>query len=217
MDHAEMHSNRRASRVGGFTLIELMIVVALIALISAVTLPSLSSQMRISMNSATRELAGLIKETYNASQMTGKVHRIAYDLKKQEFWVESGPLGTLLETEESRTKAERRRRFMKEEDIEKEANSSGFALDKAITRKKLSLPRGVEFIDLTTEADLQNPIKTGMAYTHFFPHGLAEQTVIHLTDSSKNKSTLVISAVLGRTRLISGEVLAKNALEGKDQ
>ena len=74
-----------------------------------------------------------------------------------------------------------------EEEIAKLDASNGFGIDKKITRKKLSLPRGISFEDISTEANPTESIKDGMAYTHFFAHGLAEQTVIHLKDNDRNQ------------------------------
>jgi prepilin-type N-terminal cleavage/methylation domain-containing protein len=70
-----------SSPASGFTLLELLVVVGLIALISALALPSLSSYFQVSLNSATRELASTFKEAYNSTVVTARVHRVAYDLK----------------------------------------------------------------------------------------------------------------------------------------
>ena len=181
----------------GFTLVEVLVVMALIALVSILALPGIGNIFRISLNSTTRELAGVVKEAYNAAAMTGKVYRLVYDLKEKQYWVESGPPTTLLDSSESKEREETRRRLIKKE----KPPETNFNLDRTITRKKMSLPRGVEFEDILTEQS-PDPIKEGVAYTHFFPHGLAEQTMIHLTDSSKNQITLVITPVTGRTRLL---------------
>jgi hypothetical protein len=73
-------------------------------------------------------------------------------------------------------------------------------METSITRKKIPLPRGVEFEDLITEQS-PNPITEGTAYTHFFPHGLNEQTVIHLKDQNKHHATLVITPIVAQTDL----------------
>ena len=64
----------------GFTLIELLVTVTIIVFMSALALPGISSYFQISLNSATRELASTVKEAYNSTVVTGKIHRIAYDL-----------------------------------------------------------------------------------------------------------------------------------------
>ena len=181
----------------GFSLIELMVVVFIIALLSMVALPSITSYFQVSLNSATREMASTVKETYNATVITGRVHRIVYDFKAAKYWVEGGPATALLDTSESREKEERRKKWAHFTDA---APQSPFAMDKTITRNKLSLPRGVDFEDIVTEQSAE-PLTEGLGYTHFFPHGIAEQTIIHLKDQSKHKVSLVISPIVGHTDL----------------
>jgi type II secretion system protein H len=195
----------------GFTLIELMVVVALVALIAAFAVPSVSSYFKVSLNSSARELASIIKETYNTTAMTGRVHRIVYDFKDNKFWVETGPSTVLLDTAASREKEERRKRFTRNN----KEQASGFALAKDVTRTKKALPRGVVFEDITTEQS-PDPITEGLTFTHFFPHGLTEQTIIHLKDTSEHHVTLCISPIIGRTRVIDRYVKKEECLEGGD-
>ena len=164
---------------------------------------------KISLGSTTRQMATTIKETYNSTAMTKKVHRLVYDLKENSFWVESGPQGFLLDTAESKAAEERRKRFAKPSD---KPPPSPFAIDKTITKKAIPLPRGVTFEDIVTEQS-KEPITEGKAYTHFFPHGLIEQTVIHLKDQSKHQITLVIEPLIGRTRMIERYVKAEEAID----
>ncbi len=178
----------------GFTLIEMLVVVLLIALISAFAVPSVSSYFQISLNSASRDLGSVVKEAYNSTVLTGRVYRLAYDLKNNQFWVEAGPTNVLLDTEDSKKKEE----YDKLHNTKEAVEESSFAIDKTITRRKTDLPRGVTYDDIMTMQS-KEPIKTGMAYTHFFPHGMTEQTIIHLIDGSGHKSSLIISPLIGRT------------------
>ncbi len=202
---------RRRSLCGaeGFTLVEIIVVIALMALLTVFTLPQIASVFKVSLRAASREVASIAKEAYNAAVMTGRVHRIVYDLEKDEYWVESGPSDLLLDTEESLALEEKRRKFGKT--LEEEKPSNPFGMDKSITRKKAALPRGVEFVDVEAEKE-KKPITEGLAYTHFFPHGISEQTLIHLKDTSDHKITLHIAPILGRTRLLDGLATLKEAL-----
>lgn len=183
----------------GFSLIELLVVVALIGLISLFALPSVTNYFKLSLNSATREIASLVKEAYNSTVMTGRVHRMVYDLAGGAFWVENGPPQVLLDTRETKEAEERRKRFHRSAD--ETPPHPTFTLDKTVTRKKVSLPRGVSFEDVVTEQD-REPVKEGLAYTHFFPHGPTEQTIIHLQDDANHHISLIISPLIGRTRLV---------------
>ncbi len=204
----ELRSNNSA----GFSLVELLIVVALIGLVGILVVPGIGNVFKVSMNSATREIAGKIKETYNSTMMSKRVHRIVFDLKEQEFWVERGPTDLLMETEESREKAKRAEKFgsvKAEEEFKK--RESQFSLAKLITRKKVSLPRGVEIEDIATEQNPE-PITEGRALIHLFPNGLIEQTIIHLKDNSNHKATLVIQPLVGKTKVYERYVSKEEAL-----
>jgi prepilin-type N-terminal cleavage/methylation domain-containing protein len=188
----------------GFSLIEMLVVMGLIVLIVSFALPSISSYLQVSLNAATRDLATNIKEAYNASLITGKVHRLAYDLKKNEFWVEAGPPELLpeilLDTANTIQKAERRKKLFR---LSPNEGQSHFKLEKTITRRQISLPSGVMFEDVITQKS-PDPITEGKAYTHFFPSGMTEQTIIHLKDQSKHKVSLVVTPLLGKVDLYNG-------------
>lgn len=190
-----MQISPRMTSTKGFTLLELMVVVAIIALMTVTVMPSVGSYFQISLNSAARDLASIIKESYNSTIMTGRVHRIVFDLKENNYWVESSPTFVLLDTKESKERDERRKKNKKNSD---EASDSPFSLEKTITRKKMSLPNTVTYEDVMTQQSA-DPINQGLAYAHFFAHGLTEQTLIHLQDTSNHKLTLVIQPVIGQT------------------
>ena len=191
----------------GFTLIEMLVVVSLVVLIFLMALPSISSSFKISVNSAARNISSVVTEAYNAAVITGRVYRIAVDIKKGSYLVESGSPRVLLDTKETKEKEEARKRFLKPNEIKTE---SPFSLDTTITRKKQSLPVGVVFEDVMSEISA-DPIIEGIAYSHFFPHGLTEQTIIHIKDNSDHHASLVITSVIGQTDLYDRYVDKKEA------
>ncbi|MBC7385220.1 MAG: prepilin-type N-terminal cleavage/methylation domain-containing protein [Cryobacterium sp.] len=208
-----MAKNRQTliRNASGFSLIELLVVVALMGLIGTMAIPSISNVFKISLGSTARDLATTVRYSYNAAMMTKKVHRLVFDLKENRYWVEVGPQTMLMDTEASRSKAERAKRFGQKDDEAEKKKDSGFSLASYVTRKKNDLPRGVVFVDVKTE-QMKEPITDGFAYTHFFPHGIIEQTVIHLKDTSNHQATLVVAPIVGRTRVIERYLPADEAL-----
>ena len=82
-------------------------------------------------------------------------------------------------------------------------------------RSKKPLPRGVEFEDVLTEQD-KAPLTEGTAYTHIFPSGITERTLLHLKDTQKHQLTLVIETITGKTRMLSGHLTEKEVFsDGK--
>ena len=199
----------------GFSLVELMVVVALMGLIAAMAVPSISSVFKISLGSTTRDIATTVRYAYNAAMMTKKVHRLVYDLKDQRYWVEVGPQNLLMDTEETKARADRARKFSskltEEEEKKKKASEPAFALAPYVTRRKVDLPRGVEYEDVKTEQQ-KAALTEGVVYTHFFPHGIIEQTVIHLKDQSNHHATLIIAPTVGRTKVIERFIPTEEAL-----
>ena len=149
----------------------------------------------------------MIKDASNQAQITGKVHRIAYDLKNQQYWVESTSENTLLKSDESikKEKEQSRSLFFKEDDTKK---NGGFRQENLLTKKKRTLAVGVTFTDVYTEQS-EDPIKDGMAYTHIFPQGMSEKSLVHLEDTSNNKITLEVSNLLGRCSVEGSYIDAK--------
>ncbi len=195
------------TRNDGFTIIEILVVITIIVGILALTFPTISSYFKTSLNSATRDLAGISKETFHNSLLTGKITRIIYDINESKYWVESIPAGSTIDTEESLERQKKKQRVMKE------TKQVKFQMETNVTKRKVSLPTGVSFEDVITSRS-EKPITEGQATTHFFPFGPGERVIIHLKDTSNHKASLVISPTTGNTtvydRYIDAEEIFKH-------
>ncbi len=177
-----------------------------------VMLPSLSSYFQVSLNAATRDIATQVKAAYSASVITGKIYRLVYDLNEQTYWIESGPDTLELESVQSLEKQARKRKVGSSSRASPSPTAAtaavAFQMDTSICRKKISLPRGVVYEDILTEVS-KDPLVVGLAYSHFFPHGLTEQTIVHLKDQSRHQTSLVITPLVGDTDVYDRYVTPK--------
>lgn len=193
----------------GFSLIELMIVVAIIGLVVLVTVPGMTGLSRASVRRAANDIAVLINESAIAAQSTGRVYRIVYSLESGEYWTESTSRFVMLESEESKRLEQREK--TEAEKAEEEELQASFNIDTEINRRKRSLPVGVKFKSVLSEQD-PNPILKGRAYTHIFPQGQTEKGLIIIVDNGDNVMSVRIIGLLGKSEVEGRELTAKEAM-----
>ena len=78
-------STRKTSGQAGFTLIELGVVMVLMALFAMFTVPLFSSTGTSKLNYSARRLSGTIKYLFNESALTGREHRLIYNLDHNTY------------------------------------------------------------------------------------------------------------------------------------
>jgi len=69
----------------GFTLIELMVVISLLAIFSMLSIPLLANQGDGGQRRAMRQLAGNVKLLYNEAALRREVHLLTFDLDRGTF------------------------------------------------------------------------------------------------------------------------------------
>lgn len=79
----------RAHAEAGTTLIEIIVVLALAALMMAVAIPSLATVLGVDQRKASRELAATMRWAYEEATIRNQSMRIAYDLDHGTYWVEA--------------------------------------------------------------------------------------------------------------------------------
>jgi len=79
----------RMQAEAGTTLIEIIVVLALAALMMAVAIPSLSTVLGVDQRRASRELAATMRWAYEEATIRNQPMRLAYDLDHGTYWVEA--------------------------------------------------------------------------------------------------------------------------------
>jgi general secretion pathway protein H len=174
----------------GMTLIEILVALSIIAVVSAIALPTITNIFGENIKSSSRKLAGTIKYLFNQAIIKNRTMRLAYDFKTNTYWAEIADEKYLIEDEEEKE-------FYSSDDDEDKDEDFQQIKTKLIKPRKLD--SGVEFKSVYSMFK-EEMIEDGRAYTHFFPGGFAEATVIHL-ESGKKVFSLVIEPMLGMAKI----------------
>ena len=78
------HVSKKAQ---GFTLVELLIVMGVIALVYSVALPRMSAKGSLAFDSLTK-LSNDVRSAFDTTVLTGKTHRLVFEVKSGKYWLE---------------------------------------------------------------------------------------------------------------------------------
>src|SRR5512141_296215 len=79
---------QRFRQPSGFTLIEMLIVVAVIAVMAAAAMPAVNSVTGANARAAAGELAGAARYLFETAALRHETCRLALDLEKATWWAE---------------------------------------------------------------------------------------------------------------------------------
>lgn len=195
----------------GFTLLELLVVVAIIAAIMVLSLRFLGNTLRIQLRKETSHLVGAIKFAYNEAAIRNIPYRLVFDLTEQEYWLEEGSGAFLLSLSEDEDEKEK---IKKKENEEEGEPPPAFTLADEDVVKKISLDDSkVRFRDVYV-AHQEGIIEEGIAYLYFFPNGMTELAVIHLADEDFEMNySIIVKPLTGKSRVEQGYVDYEKIIE----
>ena len=206
----------------GFTLIEVMIAMALVALMVVAGIVGVRSLAKSDLRSTATRMAGAIRYLFDRASTTGRVHRLVLDFDAGKYWAEVTDdvfiVAAGRETEESRKKEAEK--IAKEEEAQRLADEKDaffgnqipskylpkpfipkrakFGAFREMAVKPITLRSSVMLADIYTPR-LTEPLTEGKGYIYFFPMGMAEAAVIHLSDKKKETFyTRVVHPLTGR-------------------
>jgi len=169
------------TRQGGFTLIELGLVILILGVMIAIALPRLGNRAYAQLNSETRKMALAYRYLRHAAILNGRSYRLVYDLDNHSYWAEVAEVAAPPEPLD-----------------EIDAGDSFFppAIEEQFTRdidgpinlRKLPEPIGFSDVELPT---VWGKVMEGIAYTTFYPDGFVDISVVHL-DNGQDVFTLYV-------------------------
>ena len=226
-----LHTRARA----GLTLIEIMVVIAIVGLLVAVGAPAISGILALEQQRAIGELAQTYVWLRDEAALRNVTFRIAYNLDQNSWKVETGDPNTLIfsnpedREEYDEELQDRMSRFTEREleaaeeegvtDLRGRSTRFEGLEDPAFTTEQ-RLPSGIKFAFVYTpqygeggvvasEDPPDTPEEESIAYTYVFPDGTAEHIVIRIVDEDDDNYgyTLEVEPLTGAVRLTEDEIM----------
>jgi general secretion pathway protein H len=216
---------RRSRLEGGFTLIELMIVILLLGLVMAVAVRGMRSLAKSDMRSSAVKMAGAIRYLFDRASTTGKMHRLVIDFENKKYWAEVSDDAYYMpreretdltrqadaeeqarENDEAKKKEEAAQAAGDTYDVTKyqpqewKSKRARFSAFKEMAVKPAEV-KGAKIQGLFTPR-LAAPLNTGRGYIYFFPLGMTEAAQVYLSDDDeKTFYSLVVHPLTGRVQI----------------
>jgi type II secretory pathway pseudopilin PulG len=174
-----------------------MIVIALIALISAVAIPSLSNVFRSSREEFPRHLAISLREARDRAMLQNKLVRLRLDFDGQQYWFEEAPANYLKPKAVNNALSER------EKDEQKKAEGEAFREVTELAKEKQKVPRGMKLFEVISPR-LKQPQRDGVADVYFYDNGNTDGATIHFEDEEKTRQSIKLHPITGQSKIVAG-------------
>lgn len=201
-----MGVRRRARGERGLTLIELVIVIAILVMMLGLGVSGLENLASTELRTQTNKLAVAVRHAYNRSVATGFYMRMVLDVSTDSYWVEASPTPVfLVRPGDERAIEEEKERREREDDegVKRIETGPRFAADPVIA--KVTMEKGI-VIDSVLIGGQQYPVTGGQATIHFFPNGYVEPAMIYTSDGDEEFRTLIINPLTGKVDRKAGKV-----------
>jgi len=197
----------------GFTLIELMFVLILLALMTRLAIPKASNLLGFNLRSAATEVASYLRSAREQAVMRHERLRVRFDLANGSYWAETldeEPVIPLLTSQTDIDKAIQQLRERTEQDLPSEEEK--LARDAARYKKMdtgslktAQLPQNIRFAGVFAGGK-EGVVKEGSPWVEFAPGGFAPKTLVYVTNDSEEQYSILLESLTGRPRVIKGEV-----------
>jgi len=161
----------------GFTLLELSLVLFIIGLLITILVPRLGNLDGVRLEASAQRLAALVRYLNGEAAFRGHVYRLSYDFSQRTYAVQV---------------------------LVPSRGAADFVLDQSPLSRPVQLPANITFADIRVPS--RGRVNTGQVFTHFYPQGYADPTVIHLRDQHDRVATVMIPPITGEAQVYEGYV-----------
>jgi prepilin-type N-terminal cleavage/methylation domain-containing protein len=207
-DKSTFYILHSAFLTGGFTLIEIMLVLALIAILSSITMPSIRGfAASTRLKSSARAIRDLLHFTRDMAITERTGYLAVFDLDQNRYWLASSESFDVTDPSGSSiASASNRARQAPSQQIVDELSTEEGRTILSRTGSILGIPQepshNVSLVQMTTNHNLQsNQIESGADYVYFSPTGVAEDAVIYIQDQRGEAMSITVEKATGRVRL----------------
>ncbi len=192
------------SKRGGMTLIEILLVIAILAMIATTVVPNIGRVFRVGVQSSMRQFGAIVRYTYDQAILTGRIHRILLDLDAQRWEVQAANPGMLpIEKTESQTRGSNDR--ISDEEEERRRKEAEEAFKPLGGRLVAAMPKGVRIVRVSSWrfGGKDRPADKGQVYIYAYPSGFVDDAQVVLAEEGKDqiqRFELTIEPLTGRIR-----------------
>ena len=206
----------RKNRLAAFTLIEILFVIILMALITTIAIPKVTSTLGLSIRSSVLKVSGFLESAYQQAALSHKRIRINIDLDHGDYWADD-----IVETQEiplidEGTKLddvlnEFRKRSESHDESDEDKKKKEAAQYKKIdlpTLQPSKLASGLKFKSVMFPGKEKTEDK-GVASFFISSSGMNDKVVIFISHDDTTYS-IIFPPMTGKSRVEKGEVDAKD-------
>jgi len=210
-------------RAAGFTLLEIVVSLAVVGLVLGVVISRMDTMLDLEMKSASNKLAATMRYLYNKAATEGLYIRLVLDIENNAYWVEATTdpfvisageeleAGDDREDEEKGEAEEGAEEEAMEEFEEGEGGEEGvyrikpskpvFTQVESYLLKPTKLPGSVQFKDVYVEHS-RTGVSGGQESVYFFPNGYVEYAIVNLKDEDDEVNySLETNPISGRVNI----------------
>jgi len=176
----------------GFTLIELSLVLLIIGVMLAITVPRIGNRAYAQLGSETRKLALAFRYLRHAAILNGRSYRLVYDLEQQKYWPEVGQVAAPPPADD--------------ENLADQDFSSGdtatvpeelFTIDREGPLEVRKLPEPIGFSDVNLPL-VAGKVFEGVVWTTFYPDGYVDLSIVHLDNGQDVYTLYLLNSITGK-------------------